>query len=293
MNPSLPDPDPVTTVELLPLLHPLFSTVLYPPKRIWIEGKASAHALIQRLPDHGFAVVGTRAPDKRAIFLTQETIRRLRGTEIIIISGLARGIDSVAHEAALSAGLPTVVVLGCGIQRTYPMENHRLRKRIIEAGGLVLSEFAPESVALPSFFIQRNRLIAGFSKATWIVQSGFRSGALNTAHSAMKQQRHLYVTPCFPGDPSFLGNEALLMGQPEARALWSAENLSSTWLSLFSSIEKNRRDTANVNPLDLILEIENGLREGASLLSILEARSLRTGEPMHRLIQKVEQGHGA
>lgn len=293
MNTPSSESDPVTTVELLPLLHPLFSNVLNPPRKIWIEGKLSAHALIGRLPDYGFSVVGTRAPDKRAIFLTQETIRRLRGTEIIVISGLARGIDSVAHEAALSAGLPTVAVLGCGIQRTYPAENHRLRKRIIDAGGLILSEFAPESQALPAFFIQRNRLIAGFSKATWIVQSGFRSGALNTAHSAMKQQRHLYVTPCFPGDPSFLGNEALLMNQPAARALWAAEDLTSTWISLFSTIEQNRRDTPHVNPLDLILEIENGLREGASLLSILESRSQRTGEPMESLIRKVEQGHGA
>ncbi len=282
------DLDPVSTVELRPLLHPLFSSVAHPPTRIWIEGRESAFRLIERLPENGLAVVGTRAPDRRALFLLVETIRRLRGSPLIIISGLARGIDSAAHEAALSSGLPTVAVLGCGIRRTYPPENVRLRKRIIESGGLIISDYEPDANPLPAYFIQRNRLIAGFASATWIVQSGYRSGALNTAAWALKQNRRLYVTPSFPGDPSFLGNESLLVKQDEAVPLWSAESLASNWISLFSHIQKNQRRTRGEANLEIVLEIERGMREGKSLYSILEERSLRTGESIDDLLARVE-----
>jgi DNA protecting protein DprA len=281
--------DPITTVELRPLLHPLLSSVASPPKQVWIEGKESAFRLLDRLPNDGLAIVGTRSPDRRALFLLVETVRRLRGSPLIIVSGLARGIDSAAHEAALSAGLPTIAVLGCGIQKTYPPENLRLRKRIVEAGGLVLSEFPPQMDPRPAFFIQRNRLIAGYTAATWIVQSGYRSGALNTASHAAGMNRRLFVTPSFPGDPSFLGNESLLVKNPSAVPLWSAETLATEWISLFSQVALNKRRTRSEANLDIVLEVEKGMRDGKSLYSILEERSKRTGESIDELLERVQR----
>jgi DNA protecting protein DprA len=284
----MPDSDPIVTVELRPLLHPLFSAVRQPPDRVWIEGRESAFRLIDRLPADGFAIVGTRSPDRRALFLLVETVRRLRGSPLIILSGLARGIDSAAHEAALAAGLPTIAVLGCGIRTTYPPENTRLRKRIVEAGGLIISDFPPEAEPLPSYFISRNRLIAGFASATWIVQSGYRSGALNTAHWAVKHERALYVTPSFPGDPSFLGNESLLLKEVSAKPLWSAESLATHWISLFSGVMKNRKRTRGEQNLEIVLEVEKGMREGKSLYSILEERARRTGESIDDLLERIQ-----
>ncbi|MBC7386730.1 MAG: DNA-processing protein DprA [Cryobacterium sp.] len=281
--------DSIVTRELSTLLHPLYADVPSPPMRLWVEGRESAFALFERLPRDGLAVVGTRSPDRRSVYLVQESLRSLRGTGRIIISGLARGIDSAAHEAALAAGLPTIAVLGCGIEQTYPPENARLRARILDAGGLIVSEFPPSSTIHPSYFIQRNRLIVGYAQAVWIVQSGYRSGALNTAARAKKMRRDLYVTPSFPGDPSFLGNESLLKKNEGEFSFWNAESLASTWISLFSEIEMNRRETADAKPLDLLLEIEHGIREGRSLLSILDQRSTRTGEPVEELIEKVER----
>lgn len=281
--------DPITVVELRPLLHPLFSAVPSPPAHVWIEGRESAFKLLDRLPADGLAVVGTRAPDRRALFLLVETIRRLRGTRLVILSGLARGIDSAAHEAALSAGLPTIAVLGCGIRKTYPPENTRLRERILDAGGLVLSDFEPDAEPLPSYFISRNRLIAGFSAATWIVQSGYRSGALNTAHSALRQDRTLFVTPSFPGDPSFLGNESLLAKQDAAIPLWNAESLAKHWIGLFSTVVSNRRRSRPDLALEIVLEVERGMREGKSLYSILEERARRTGESIDDLLERVQR----
>ncbi|MBS1961030.1 MAG: DNA-processing protein DprA [Bdellovibrionales bacterium] len=281
--------DPVTTVELRPLLHPLFSAVPSPPSHVWIEGRESAFGLLDRLPRDGLAVVGTRAPDRRALFHLVETIRRLRGTPLVILSGLARGIDAAAHEAALSAGLPTIAILGCGIRQTYPPENARLRARILDAGGLVLSEFPPDEGPLPSYFISRNRLIAGFSAATWIVQSGYRSGALNTAKWARRQGRGLFVTPSFPGDPGFLGNENLLANEVEAIPLWNAEGFVKQWIGLFSTIERNRRRRTSDAALEIVLEVERGMREGKSLYSILEERALRTGESIDELLERVQR----
>ena len=280
-------PDPITTVELRPLMHPLFSAVPSPPARVWIEGRESAFRILGRLPGDGLAVVGTRSPDRRALFLLVETIRRLRGSPLVILSGLARGIDSAAHEAALSAGLPTIAVLGCGIRKTYPPEHTRLRERIVDAGGLIVSDFAPDDEPMPSHFIARNRLIAGFASATWIVQSGYRSGALNTAHRTLKMSKPVFVTPSFPGDPSFLGNESLLAKEPGTIPLWSAESLTAQWISLFSDVTKRRRTRVETN-LEIVLEVEKGMREGKSLYSILEERSRRTGESVDELLERVE-----
>ncbi len=289
MNLAPPVSETISIAELSPLFHPLFSNIASPPRTVWIEGKPSALKLLERLPEYGLAVVGTRSPDRRSVFLLQETVRRLRGTPLVIVSGLARGIDSAAHESALAANLPTIAILGCGIQRTYPPENLRLRKRILEAGGLVLSEFDPHLDALPGCFIQRNRIIAGMSKATWIVQSGYRSGALNTAHWTLKQGRTLFVTPSFPGDPSFLGNENL-MTNPTAIPVYNAEAFAACWIGLFSEIVKNRRNSKNPPVIELIVEIERGMREGRELISIVEERSRRTGESVESLIKKIDRG---
>jgi DNA protecting protein DprA len=281
--------DSITIVELRPLLHPLFSAVKSPPNRIWIEGRPSSHSLVERLPQDGLAIVGTRSPDRRALFLLIESVKRLRGTPLIILSGLARGIDSAAHEAALAAGLPTIAILGCGIRQTYPPENTRLRARILEAGGLVISDFPPDDGPLPPYFISRNRLIAGFSAATWVVQSGYRSGALNTAKWARVMNRRVFATPSFPGDPSFLGNENLFVNHSEATTgFWSAESLSCQWISLFSDLTKKRPRTRGEADLEIVLEVERGMREGKSLYSILEERAKRTGESVDDLLERVE-----
>jgi DNA processing protein len=275
-------------VEKIAVLHPLFAQVERPPARVWIEGSEKARRLLDRLPEDGLAIVGTRSPDPRATFYLRSVVSRLRGSRLIVVSGMARGIDSFAHEAALAAGLPTIAILGCGIDRTYPPENGRLRRRILEADGLVLSEFDRDLQARPGCFIQRNRLIAGLSKATWIVQTGFRSGALNTASWARKMDRTVYATPCFPGDPSFLGNHNLLAG--EAIPVWSASSFAATWIGRFSDIEKPPAGSAADARLGFHLEVERGLREGRELLEILESRSFRTGESVASLLRRIEEG---
>lgn len=213
-----------------------------PPTGMWVLGKKSALELLLDLPERGLAIVGTRNPTGRSTEFLKKEIYSLTGERLIILSGLARGVDSVAHRAALEARLPTIAVLGCGVNHPYPRENQDLKSEIVQSGGLVVSEYPPDLPPQKSYFLDRNRLIAGWSKATWIVEASFGSGALNTAKWARKMDRTCYATPCFPGDISFAGNQ-LLMQELQATPLWNTSNLGQSWLELAAKKRPRRKRT--------------------------------------------------
>jgi len=199
---------------------------------LWVEARDhSAFSLLEMLPDRGLAVVGTRRPLSRSEWFTQELVRGLRGSSLIIISGLARGIDRVAHESAIESGIPTIAVLGCGHDHVYPPESQPLRETILAAGGLVVSEFAPEVPPARHHFVQRNRCIAAWSKATCVIEAPAKSGSLLTADYAMERHATVFSVPSFPGDPHFAGNQRLI-DEHAAIPLWGTHSLGAAWLEL-------------------------------------------------------------
>jgi DNA processing protein len=202
-----------------------------PPECFFIQGKPEALALLELLPERGLAVVGTREPQPRCLNLVRATIGGLSGSRLVIISGLARGIDTRAHEAALDAGLPTIAILGGGLDIPYPRENIDLRHRILETGGLIVSEFPAGTEPRPGNFLRRNRIIAGWSQATWVVEAAFQSGALNTASWTRGQHRTVFATPCFPGDPALAGNQ-ILLDRDAAVAFFGTHCLGQVWIEL-------------------------------------------------------------
>src|SRR5690606_35717877 len=133
-----------------------------------IRGKESALGLLEKLPDRGLAIVGTRHPLPRTLDLVRRSVAELEGSGLIILSGLALGIDAAAHEAALEAGLRTIAFLACGIDRVYPRWHQELADRILEEGGLIVSEYPAGEQAFAGRFLDRNRLIASWARATWI-----------------------------------------------------------------------------------------------------------------------------
>ncbi|MBU6374389.1 MAG: DNA-processing protein DprA [Bdellovibrionales bacterium] len=223
----------------MPLYHLLplgsrFSALWSVPRpelqELWIEAKnESALELLTQLPHRGLAVVGTRRPHPQSEHFTEAFLRSIRGSELIILSGLARGIDRVAHEEALHHGLPTIAVLGCGHHHHYPPESAVLREQIITAGGLVISEFPPDSPPLKQNFVKRNRCIAAWSHATCVIEAPAKSGALITADYAMERHATVFCVPSFPGDPAFAGNQRLL-DEHAAIPLWAAHSLGAAWL---------------------------------------------------------------
>lgn len=140
------------------------------------------------------AVVGSRRASHYALNATREIVSPLAKKGLAIVSGLARGIDAAAHEAALDAGGTTIAVLGTGIDRVYPRSHARLFRRI-EADGLVISEFPPGTPPLPENFPVRNRIISGLTLGTLVVEASARSGSLITARLAAEQGRDVFAVP--------------------------------------------------------------------------------------------------
>lgn len=155
------------------------------------------------------AVVGARAATAAGRTLARSMARDLAAWGATVVSGLARGIDTAAHEGALDASGRTVAVLGCGLDRTYPPENERLAGRITCAGAVV-SEFALGTPPLPEHFPRRNRVIAGWSRAVVVVEAAARSGALNTARCAADEGRDVLAVPGHPTQPASAGTNQLI-----------------------------------------------------------------------------------
>ncbi len=201
-------------------------------EELWVQSRdENALSLLDHLPDRGLAIVGTRRPLGRSEWFAQELVRGLRGTDLIILSGLARGIDRVAHESAIESGIPTIAILGSGHGHVYPPESLPLREAIIESGGLVISEFAPSMHPARQHFVRRNRCIAAWSRATCVIEAPAKSGSLLTADYAMERHATVFSVPSFPGDPAFAGNQRLI-DEHAAIPLWGAHSLGAVWLEL-------------------------------------------------------------
>lgn len=140
------------------------------------------------------AIVGTRHPSDFGRVFTEQLTEELASSGLIIISGLARGIDAAAHRGALNADGRTLAVLGCGIDRVYPPENIKLYHQIIEHGALI-SEYPPGSEPLPGHFPGRNRIISGLSLGTLVIEAARDSGSLITAEFALEQGREVMAVP--------------------------------------------------------------------------------------------------
>jgi DNA processing protein len=140
------------------------------------------------------AIVGSRAGSPVAVATSEKLARDLAVRGIVVVSGLARGVDSAAHRGALAGGGITVAVLGSGLDRLYPAE-HRDLAAAIEERGLVISEYPPEMPALPHHFPLRNRIISGLSRAVVVIEAAEKSGSLITAACALEQGRDVMAVP--------------------------------------------------------------------------------------------------
>jgi DNA processing protein len=127
--------------------------------------------------------------------VTQYFTKSLSQAGFIIVSGMALGVDSVAHQAALSEGGKTVAILGCGVQIVYPPSNRKLYEKILEKGNIVISEFPPYMTVKPGLFISRNRLVSALSKAVLVTEGLRESGSLITARFASEQGKDVFATP--------------------------------------------------------------------------------------------------
>jgi DNA processing protein len=167
---------------------PLLAQLHDPPAQLYVRGRVEA------LIDPAVAVVGARSCSPYGVQVARDLGRELASAGVVVVSGLARGIDGEGHRGALDAGGRTVAVLGCGIDRDYPRAHADLARRICETGAVV-SEYPPGIEPAPWRFPARNRIIAGLCLATVVVEARERSGALITADFALELGRDVFAVP--------------------------------------------------------------------------------------------------
>ena len=172
----------------------------------------------------GIAMVGTRRPTGSAKELCRRLVKSLRGTHAVVVSGLAQGIDSYCHEAALEYGIPTIAVIAQGLDTTIPGERRTLAKRIIEAGGAILSEYERDFPAFKGNFPARNRIISGLCRTTVLVQSKIKGGALITAEYCLQENKLLLAIPG-DFDSENAGGPNMYLDQGKAMPVYLPESL--------------------------------------------------------------------
>ncbi|MDI3327163.1 MAG: DNA-processing protein DprA [Alicyclobacillaceae bacterium] len=169
------------------------------------------------------AVVGTRTPTPYGRQMALRWSRLLAARGVVIVSGLARGIDGIAHRGALEAGGRTVAILGGGLGHLYPPEHRGLAAEIARSAGAVLSEYPPDVRPLPGLFPVRNRLISGLADGVLVVEAGEKSGALGTASHALDQGKEVFAVPGPANALSSRGTNRLI--QDGAKLVLDAEDL--------------------------------------------------------------------
>lgn len=184
----------------------LLSKIYDPPQLLYYKGH------LKTANEFTLAVVGSRKYSSYGKQVTEQLVKDLSTNNLTIVSGLALGIDSLAHEAVLDVHGKTIAVLGSGLDREniYPSQNRYLANKIIASEGIVFSEFPLGSLPLKHHFPQRNRLISGLSLGVLVIEAGFKSGSLITANHALEQNREVFAVPGNIYSPNSAGTNHLI-----------------------------------------------------------------------------------
>jgi DNA processing protein len=229
-----------------------------PPSVLWLRGDAAL------LAKPGIAVVGTRQPTPYGSGMTQLLSRDLCLRGLTILSGMARGVDTAAHKAALEANGKTIAVWGTGIDVIYPKENKKLAEQILAGGGAIISEFPLGTFPAPQNFPVRNRVLSGMSVGVLVIEAGEYSGTRITARCALEQNRDVFAVPGNVTNKNAWGPNTLIKQGAKLTATWE-----DVWEDLPSHVrleleeELGQRAAAQV----LLPGHESGTEAAASLLN--------------------------
>lgn len=214
-------------IRILPLSnsnYPLeLKNIPDPPICLYVKGVFDALDLKQQ---KWIGVVGSRKPSPYGIYISRTFTAQLTHQGFGIISGMALGIDAVAHKTCLECGGKTIAVLGCPIDEVYPPE-HRELARQIEEGGVLLSEFPPSTNVQKGMFVTRNRLICGLSAGILVIEGRKHSGTLTTARYAVEQGREVFVPPVPLNSP--LSEAPLMLFRQGARMVTDPDEIAEEY----------------------------------------------------------------
>jgi len=242
-----------------------------PPKNLWVIGELPPENLTY------LCIVGSRKFTSYGRSACEKIILGLRGYPIVIVSGLALGIDALVHRNAMSVGLKTLVFPGSGLSKEvmYPRTNIRLAEEIVRKGGCLISEFEPNFRATPWGFAKRNRLMAGISKAVLIIEAEERSGTLITARLTTEYNRDLLAVPGSIFSSNSKGTNRLI--RAGATPITSVEDvLEALGFEPVKNEEKQKKLFADLPPEEE--KVVNLLREPISRDELIRAMKTSTAE---------------
>jgi DNA processing protein len=204
-----------------------------PPPVLWLRGNRKL------LARPGIAVVGTRRPSPYGLGMSEMLSRDLAARRLVILSGMARGIDTAAHKGALAAGGKTIAVWGTGVDVIYPKENKALAEDILRGGGAILSELPLGTFPAPQNFPNRNRILSGMSVGVLVIEAAENSGTRITARCAMEQNRDVYAVPGNVTNKGSWGPNTLIKQGARLTATWE-----DVWEDLPSQVRLQLEDEA-------------------------------------------------
>lgn len=188
-----------------------------PPKKLFIRGKLPAKRV------KTVAIVGTRKPSAYGREIATKIASECAKNGIVVVSGLALGIDSIAHRAAIDSGGKTIAILANGVDKIYPRSHEDLGQKILQTNGAILSEYPNNTPARPWQFLARNRIVSGLADAVVIIEAASRSGTLSTANHALDQGKEIFAVPGNITSPLSAGCNQLIKNG--ANPLTSVEDL--------------------------------------------------------------------
>lgn len=242
-----------------------------PPQRLYVQGD------IELLNKKGIAIVGSRNCTQYGIKWCEKLTKDLLEYNLVIISGMAKGIDSVAHNITIRNGMKTIAVLPSGFNNIYPKSNIQLYKNILKSGGAIVTEYEENVVASSDKFLARNRIVSGLAIGTLVVEAGYRSGTSVTASLTKEQGKKVFCIPGNLENSKSIGTNILI--KKGAKLITSAEDIAKNYHLVKCEInEKNVEIPSEYEYIyNLITE------KPIDTLTIIKKSNLRVSEVMSKL----------
>ncbi len=232
-----------------------------PPKQLYVLGNAGLLNCKYTL-----SVVGSRKMTSYGNFVTNHLITEVASQGVVIVSGLALGVDAAAHRAALEVNGSTIAVLPCGLNAIYPATNRGLAKLILENNGLLISEYDYGMPALVQNFIARNRLVSGLGDGLLVTESGVKSGTIHTANFALEQGKTVMAVPGNINSPTSQGTNNLI--QTGATPVTSPTDILNALNLEVSNKNKQEIFPSNENESIILEIIQSGTTDSSEILLI-------------------------
>lgn len=247
-----------------------------PPKTLYVLGDLTP------LKDKtAVSIVGSRAVTPYGRQVTSQLSAELAKQGIAIVSGMALGVDGLAHQAALDAGGYTVAVLACGLDRFYPSTHYNLAKQILSSGGAIISEYPEGTEPFKNNFIERNRLVSGLCDGLLITEASERSGTLHTANFALEQGKTVMVVPGNITSPASRGTNNLI--KTGASPIMGVQDIFNA-LNLGQQTAMSMAVAANAEEASILSQMQNGLTD----INELQAGSMLSPQLFNQTLTMLE-----